>query len=110
MKAGRVRLFVFVTGISILLNSCALIQARRIERINNMPEKKASILAEERQERLLQQEKEDEAYYTQELKRHFNQQSRTTLKSMKKNYVRSRKINRHRKRPFWERLFDKGCR
>jgi len=109
-----VKIFIFGLCISILILGCKSSQVRQIEKKNRVVEdnQQKELLQLREMERGIEQEDEKalDQYYKDAQKRHLKQQSGTTLNSMKYNKKRSKKINKQRKRGFFERLFNPGCR
>jgi hypothetical protein len=86
---------------------------RRIDKINKIPEQnqeREMLTLHENDLTLEEEEKAMDQYYKEAKKRHMDQQSDATRKSMKYNRKRSKKINKYRKHTFFDRLLRPKCK
>ena len=86
---------------------------RKIDKINRIPEQnqeREMLALHENDLTLEEEEKAMDKYYKEAMKRHIDQQSDDTRKSMKYNSKRSKKINKFRKHSFFDRLLRPNCK
>lgn len=108
-----IKILIFCLFIPFSFSGCKTSQMRKIDKINKIPEQnqQSEMLAlQEKDLTLEEEEKVTDKYYKDAMKRHRDQQSDYTRKSMKNNRKRSKKINKSRKHSFFDRLLRPNCK